>query len=87
MSKLFMPDDFVEFKPSVVEMNVASIIWGISLALAGFNLSKAIKQTWFVYKRTKGLSAYVILVWLEMAANLSISVMSWLFIWGTIKAG
>ncbi|KAK8116902.1 uncharacterized protein PG998_005183 [Apiospora kogelbergensis] len=41
-----VPPWYQEQKPSLEEMNIISIIWGFSLACAGFTFVKAIRQTW-----------------------------------------
>ncbi|KAK8036196.1 hypothetical protein PG993_008810 [Apiospora rasikravindrae] len=41
-----VPPWYQEQKPTLEEMNIISIIWGFSLACAGFTLVKATKQTW-----------------------------------------
>ncbi|KAK7993933.1 Serine/threonine-protein phosphatase PP2A catalytic subunit [Apiospora arundinis] len=41
-----VPPWYQEQKPSLEEMNIISIIWGFSLACAGFTFVKATKQTW-----------------------------------------
>ncbi|KAK8096960.1 epoxide hydrolase [Apiospora kogelbergensis] len=41
-----VPPWYQEQKPSLEEMNIISIIWGFSLACAGFTFVKAVRQTW-----------------------------------------
>ncbi|KAK7959130.1 uncharacterized protein PG986_003984 [Apiospora aurea] len=41
-----VPPWYQEQKPTLEEMNIISIIWGFSLACAGFTFVKATKQTW-----------------------------------------
>jgi hypothetical protein len=86
MSKLFMPSTFVQYNPDHLEMNIASIIWGVSLAFAGYSAAKATRQTWSVWKRTKGINSYVVLIWTEWLANLLISILSWLYLWETVPS-
>ncbi|KAK8134592.1 hypothetical protein PG984_006604 [Apiospora sp. TS-2023a] len=85
MGGFLVPDTYVVHQPSNTDMNVASIIWGISLAAGLFTASKARKQTWGVYKRTGGINAYIIMVWMSWLGSCTIGVMSWLYLWGTIE--
>ncbi|KAK7948858.1 uncharacterized protein PG986_009744 [Apiospora aurea] len=85
MGGFLVPDTYVVQAPGTTDMNVASIIWGISLAAGVFTASKARKQTWGVYKRTGGFSSYIIMVWLSWLASSIIGVVSWLYLWGTIE--
>lgn len=84
MTGLFMSEDYVYVAPDNVEMNVASIVWGISITFTIFTFSKATKQTFRVWKRKKGINGYIIMVWLEWLACIVMSILSWLFLWGTI---
>ncbi|KAK7920459.1 hypothetical protein PG985_008481 [Apiospora marii] len=85
MGGFLVPDTFVAQAPSNTDMNVASIIWGISLAAGLFTASKARKQTWGVYKRTGSVNAYIIMVWLSWTGSSIIGIVSWLYLWGTIE--
>jgi hypothetical protein len=67
-------------------MNIASIIWGVSLAFGGFSIAKATRQTWAIWKRTKSVNAYIVLIWVEWIVNLLISIVSWLYLWGTVPS-
>ncbi|KAK9417100.1 hypothetical protein SUNI508_09118 [Seiridium unicorne] len=79
-----VPEWYVPEVPSQTDMNIASIIWGFSLACACFTFVKASRQSWYSYKRTKALNAYVIMIWAEWVACVVISVISWLFLKGVI---
>ncbi|KAF7537602.1 hypothetical protein G7054_g3626 [Neopestalotiopsis clavispora] len=79
-----VPEWYVVEAPSEADMNVASIIWGFSLACACFTSVKATRQTWYSWKRTKAFNAYIIMIWAEWIACVVISVISWLFLKGVI---
>ncbi|KAI1343167.1 hypothetical protein F5Y15DRAFT_225771 [Xylariaceae sp. FL0016] len=86
MVGFLIPPWFADQQPSNLDMNVASIIWGISLATALFTTSKAGKQSWAIWKRNQSINAYVVLVWLEWTASLIMSVICWFYLWGTIES-
>ncbi|KAK8093897.1 hypothetical protein PG997_000582 [Apiospora hydei] len=85
MGGFLVPDTYVLHAPDNTDMNVASIIWGISLAAGVFTASKARKQTWGVYKRTGGFNSYIIMVWLSWLGSSIIGIISWLYLWGSIE--
>lgn len=85
MTGFLVPEHYVFQAPSNVDMNVASIIWGISLAAGLFTASKARKQTWGVYKRTGGINMYIVMIWVSWLSNSIIGILSWLYLWGTIE--
>ncbi|KAI0198882.1 hypothetical protein F4808DRAFT_434781 [Astrocystis sublimbata] len=84
MAGFLIPPWFREIAPSKSEMNIASIFWGVSLAVALFSASKGGKQSWRAYKRTGSTNAYVILVWSEWIASVSMGAITWLFLYGNI---
>ncbi|KAI0179703.1 hypothetical protein GGR52DRAFT_587237 [Hypoxylon sp. FL1284] len=87
MPGALIPPWFVTEAPGVVEMNVASIIWGVSIASALFTFAKASQQTISVWRRAKRVNAYVVMVWLEWMASSTIGVISWFYLWGSIPPG
>lgn len=83
-SGFLIPPGYVSERPSESNMNDCSIIWGFSLCCAVFTCAKASQQTWLAYRRRKRLNAYIYMVWAEWSASVTISVISWLFLKGTI---
>lgn len=75
-----LPSWYVPEQPTMMDLNVVSIIWGFSLATAVFTFSKACQQSWKSYKRGKLCNAYIIMVWAEWSVCCIISVVSWLFL-------
>lgn len=75
-----LPAWYVAEQPSALDLNIASIIWGFSLACACFTFTKATQQSWASYKRGKLRNAYIIMVWAEWFVCLIISIISWLYL-------
>ncbi|KAM5353878.1 hypothetical protein ACJ41O_000528 [Fusarium nematophilum] len=75
-----VPDHFQDDLPNEDDMNIASIIWGLSLGVVVFNCAKAFRQTRSAIQRRKRLTAYVSLVWLEIISSFILGVMVWLYL-------
>ncbi|ETS77249.1 hypothetical protein PFICI_11123 [Pestalotiopsis fici W106-1] len=75
-----LPSWYVPEQPTLMDLNVVSIIWGFTLATTVFTFSKAIQQSWKSYKRGKLFNAYIIMVWAEWLVCVIISIVSWLFL-------
>ncbi|KAF4470625.1 hypothetical protein FALBO_2470 [Fusarium albosuccineum] len=75
-----VPEHFKDDLPGEDDMNVASIIWGLSLGVVVFNCAKAFRQTKSAIQRRKRLTAYVTLVWLEIISSFILGVMVWLYL-------
>ncbi|RYP45540.1 hypothetical protein DL768_008132 [Monosporascus sp. mg162] len=86
MSGPFIPPTFREVRVDRVDMNVVSIIYGVSLAMAMFTATKACRQTCRVWKRTKGFNCYIVLVWVEWTVNVAMSIACWFHLWGAIPS-
>jgi hypothetical protein len=59
---------------------------------AGFTLGFGTICVWNAIKQTKAIrlplrSVYIFMVWGEIAANLIIAILAWLFLDGTLKPG
>lgn len=65
------------------DFQVASLAAGFSLGFGFLTAWEAIKQT----KRNKNpaRSAYIYMVWAEIAVNIVIAVLGWLFLDGVLK--
>ncbi|KAI4596200.1 hypothetical protein KJ359_005707 [Pestalotiopsis sp. 9143b] len=83
---LLVPPWYVDEILESTILNACSIIWGFSLCSAMFSATKASRQSWSAYKKGKLFTAYPIMVWAEWTASVTISVISWLFLKGTIPA-
>ncbi|RYP37119.1 hypothetical protein DL767_003073 [Monosporascus sp. MG133] len=86
MSGPFIPPTFREVRVDRVDMNVVSIIYGVSLAMAAFTATKACRQTWRVWKRTRWVNGYIVLVWVEWTVNVAMSIACWFYLWGAIPS-
>ncbi|KAI0481907.1 hypothetical protein F4859DRAFT_476379 [Xylaria cf. heliscus] len=84
MPGFLIPPWFVDTSPSDLEMNIASIVWGVSLAVALFSASKGTRQSWKAWKRTGGINAYVLLLWTEWLSSIIMSAITWFFLRGAI---
>ncbi|KAH7025131.1 uncharacterized protein B0I36DRAFT_229703, partial [Microdochium trichocladiopsis] len=84
MGGLFMPDNYVSVAPEPLEMNIASLVWGVSIGSSMFTLAKAARQTNGVWRRKGTLNAYIIMVWIELFVCFMISILCWLYLWGII---
>lgn len=80
-----IPSTYVAVAPSAAEMNVASIVWGVSIAFFLFSAAKGVRQTWGIWKRTRTVTAYVALIWMEWIVCVAMSPILWFYIWGTVK--
>ncbi|CAJ2512656.1 Uu.00g007750.m01.CDS01 [Anthostomella pinea] len=86
MTGFLIPPWFVYTEPSALDMNVASIIWGVSLASAVFTAAKAYRQTSTIWNRKKGINGYVAAIWLELVMSVIMSIVSWLYLWGAVES-
>ncbi|KAH7111353.1 hypothetical protein B0J11DRAFT_619929 [Dendryphion nanum] len=67
------------------DMYIASIVWGFSIASSIFTAVKAIRQSNMSWKRSKRLSPYILMVWLEWLASVLMGIFCWFFLRGTIR--
>lgn len=87
MPGALIPEWFVDQLPGRVEMNVASIIWGVSIAAGMFTASKGAKQALNVYKRKSRVNTYIIMIAAEWLSSSLIGILSWCYLWGIIDSG
>lgn len=80
-----MPDNFKLEAPSEDDMNIASIIWGLTLGVTVFNCAKAFRQSKSSINRRKRLTIYVLMVWVEIISSSVLGVMVWLYLRGIIE--
>ncbi|CAJ2509142.1 Uu.00g141680.m01.CDS01 [Anthostomella pinea] len=84
---LFVPPWYQAHEVYRLDMNVASIFWGISLATAIFSAAKASRQTWRTWTQMHRVTAYIVMVWGEWVACVAMSFLSWFHLWGDIEPG
>ncbi|KAK4176961.1 hypothetical protein QBC36DRAFT_387063 [Triangularia setosa] len=70
--------------PSEHSLDLASFLWGAAMAIACFSFTQAVRQTRRSWLHTHKVNTYIVLVWLEWAACVIMSVISWLFLIGII---
>ncbi|KAL6405689.1 hypothetical protein AUP68_10824 [Ilyonectria robusta] len=85
MVGFLVPDTYVVVAPSLNDLLIASIIWGFTLATGVFSGTKAFKQTWATWRRSRRLHAYAYMIWAEWIVSMVIGVLSWVFIRGLIE--
>ncbi|QPC61810.1 hypothetical protein HYE67_004041 [Fusarium culmorum] len=80
-----VPDTYVDDLPNDIDMNIASIAWGLSLGITVFNIAKAIRQTEASWQRRKKITGYVALIWAEIISSFLLGIMCWFYLRGTIE--
>lgn len=71
--------------PTEDDMNTSSIFWGFSIALGLFSAVEATTQTIRTWKRTRRLTAYISMIWVNWTANMVMGAIAWCFQFGYIK--
>ncbi|ORY58557.1 uncharacterized protein BCR38DRAFT_74566 [Pseudomassariella vexata] len=71
-------------QPDANTNKLVCLIYGFTLALAGFSAAKASKQSWRSYQRNKFWNAYIIMIWAEWFSSVGISITSFLFLQGIV---
>lgn len=80
-----IPEDFVYHQSSEFEIELASIIWGISLGVSMYTFFVAGKQTFRAWRRARRLTFYMVLMWLGWSASTIMGIISWCFIKSAIQ--
>lgn len=80
-----VPDRYVEDHASQGDIEISSIIWGLSLGCTLYTFFAAGKQTLKSWRRAKTLTVYMALVWLEWASSTIMGVICWCFLKGSIQ--
>lgn len=70
---------------TVADFKLASTAAGFTLGFGVLCVWNAVRQTMSI--RSPLRSVYIYMVWGEIAANLGIGILGWLFLDGTIKDG
>ncbi|KAK0387706.1 hypothetical protein NLU13_3951 [Sarocladium strictum] len=76
---------YVPYRPTLNDIILASIIWGISLGVALFTFASATVQTMRAWRETRRVTLYMILMWLEWSSCTAMGVLSWLFLTKVIR--
>ena len=80
-----IPDYYVPHQTTEEDIEISSIIWGLSLGCTLYTFFTAGKQTIKSWRRAKTLTLYIALVWLEWASSTIMGVISWCFLKGVIQ--
>lgn len=84
MTGFLIPDDYKFNKPSIDDMNIASIAWGFSLGVCIFTGAKGMRQTVKSWKRGRRTNIYLIMLWTEWASSTIMSAITWFYLRGHI---
>ncbi|KAI0886751.1 uncharacterized protein GGS22DRAFT_199113 [Annulohypoxylon maeteangense] len=84
MGGVFQPPWFVAVRPNKVEMNLSSIVAGISICTGIFSFAKGVLQTRSICAKKNRPNAYVVMVWIEWSVCITMGIICWLYLWGTI---
>ncbi|KAF5010189.1 hypothetical protein FDECE_3630 [Fusarium decemcellulare] len=74
-------------EPSCEDLAIVSIAWGMTLALSIFGLIRCGTQTYNQWKRARRVTAYMVLIWLELVASGIIGGLAWGYVHGNIPPG
>lgn len=87
MTGTFIPPWYQYRQPTREELAIVSIVFGITLGLTIFAAIRAANQTYHQWKRARRITAYMVLIWLELIASGVISGLSWGYVDGLIRPG
>lgn len=79
MSGPFISQDYQAQESTLDDIKVASIFWGWQLGFTVLVGAEAGGLTFKVWRRTGGLTPYVIMVWVEILCNMIWGVISWMY--------
>jgi hypothetical protein len=82
-----LPAHYVNTPPTADEIELSSIIWGLSLGISLYSAFAAGKQTFKAWKRNKKFTSYMLLIWLSWSASTIMGIVSWAFLKGAIEPG
>ncbi|KAI1103009.1 hypothetical protein F4804DRAFT_353254 [Jackrogersella minutella] len=85
MSEVFKPPWFVAVRPNKLEMNLSSIVAGVSIATGIFSFAKALLQTRSICRKKKRPNTYVVLIWIEWSVCITMGFICWFYLWGSIE--
>ncbi|KAI1493674.1 hypothetical protein F5X96DRAFT_620842 [Biscogniauxia mediterranea] len=80
-----VPASYTWTPTSDKEMNTASLIFGITLGISIFTVSKATQQTISSVKRSQRLTTYIMMIWGNWVSNMGIAPLTWFYLRGVIK--
>ncbi|KAF8852934.1 hypothetical protein BDZ45DRAFT_93963 [Acephala macrosclerotiorum] len=84
MLSTLLPPNYVPLVVTIADIKLASIAWGFTLGVGALTCWKALKQTQRIVKTKRLRSVYVWMIWCEIIACLTLSIICWLYLNGTI---
>lgn len=82
-----LPPWYVPLPPaSQQEMDIASVLFGSSLALAVFTLVKGTQQTMAAFRGSRLRNMYVFLIWATWLPSLAMSIHTWLYVLEVVQS-
>ena len=84
MSGLWVSPNYNHAPTTADDLLVVTAICGFTLGCALFSASKAFEQTKAIWKRSRRITSYPVLIWAEWLSSLIISLLAWLHIKGII---
>lgn len=86
MAGFLLSPNYQDAVPTIDDLTIASLIWGFTLSTGMFAANKAYTQTRTMWKRSRRVQAYGVMVWAEWIVSTAIGIISWLFIRGFVQA-
>ncbi|CZR52549.1 uncharacterized protein PAC_02426 [Phialocephala subalpina] len=84
MLSTLLPSNYVPLVVTIADIKLASIAWGFTLGVGALTCWKALKQTQRIVKTKRLRSVYVWMIWCEILACLTFSIICWLHLNGSI---
>ena len=86
MAGFLLSPNYQDAIPTIDDLTIASLIWGFTLSTGMFAANKAYTQTRTMWKRSRRVQAYGVMVWAEWTVSTVIGIISWCFIRGFVRA-
>ncbi|XXH00051.1 hypothetical protein Hte_006393 [Hypoxylon texense] len=83
---LLIPPWFVREDITDADMNLASMLLGSTMSITVFVCCKGGKQTLKAWKRSRRVTPYMAMIWLELAASLGLAFDTWIYLRGYARA-
>lgn len=84
MTGTLVPPWFQKYNVTPLDMSVVSIVWGISIGCSMYCVATAISQTVNTWARSRRITTYIVMVWIEIVVSTIIGIISWLYMRSTI---
>ncbi|KAI0003440.1 hypothetical protein F4779DRAFT_602113 [Xylariaceae sp. FL0662B] len=81
-----VPPWFVREDITDNDMNLGSLLFGFTLSVTVFASAQAGGQSVASWKRSKRVSRYIAMLWLELVASLALGVLTWVYLRGVVRA-